>query len=61
MEVFSFAEAVAQETMLRAHTYGFSVCGEWYKELAEEYCKQLLEKGLIAEAKPSEKDGDDSD
>lgn len=53
MEVFSFSEAVAHETMMLAHTYGFSVCGEWYKELAEEYSKQLQQRGLIAEAKPA--------
>lgn len=52
MEVFQFTEAVAHETMMRAHVYGFAVCGEWYKELSEEYCQQLLKKGLIAEAKP---------
>lgn len=58
MEVFSFSEAVAHETMMLAHTYGFSVCGEWYKELAEEYSKQLQQRGLIAEAKPAGRDDD---
>lgn len=35
--------------MLRAHTTGFAVTGEWNKELAEEYWKKLIQKGLLAE------------
>ena len=35
--------------MLRAHTTGFAVTGEWNKELAEEYWKKLTQKGLLAE------------
>jgi len=35
--------------MLRAHTTGFAVTGEWNKELAEEYWKKLIQRGLLAE------------
>jgi len=33
--------------MMQAHTYGLAVLGEWFQELAEDYCKQLTEKGLV--------------
>jgi ATP-dependent Clp protease adapter protein ClpS len=44
--------------MMQAHTYGFAVAGEWAKEIAEDYAKQLVEKGLIAEAKSSNDSSD---
>jgi len=50
MEVFKWQESRANDVMLQAHTNGFAVCGEFYKELAEEYAKQLQDKGLDAEA-----------
>ena len=53
MDVMSMTEAVAQDTMMQAHTYGFAVAGEWVKEVAEDYAKKLVEKGLVAEAKSS--------
>ena len=37
---------------MQAHTYGFAVAGEYYKELCLEYCQTLVQRGLIAEAKP---------
>ena len=40
---------VMRVVMLRAHTTGFAVTGEWNKELAEEYWKKLTQKGLLAE------------
>jgi ATP-dependent Clp protease adapter protein ClpS len=54
----SFSETVARDTMMQAHTYGFAVAGEWAKEIAEDYAKQLVEKGLIAEAKSSNDSSD---
>ena len=53
MDVMSMTEVVAQDTMMQAHTYGFAVAGEWVKEVAEDYAKKLVEKGLVAEAKSS--------
>ena len=50
MEVFKWQESRANDVMLQAHTNGFAVCGEFYKELAEEYAKQLQDEGLDAEA-----------
>ena len=35
--------------MLRAHTTGFAVTGEWSKEVAEEYWTKLTQRGLLAE------------
>lgn len=62
MDVMSMTEAVAQDTMMQAHTYGFAVAGEWVKEVAEDYAKKLVEKGLVAEAKSSkEPEGAGSD
>lgn len=43
--------------MMQAHTYGFAVAGEFAKEVAEDYAKRLVEKGLVAEAK-SNKEGE---
>ena len=38
------------DVMMQAHTNGFAVVGEWgVKETAEDYCKQLLQKGLVSE------------
>jgi ATP-dependent Clp protease adapter protein ClpS len=53
MDVMSMSETVAQDVMMQAHTYGFAVAGEWVKEVAEDYAKKLVEKGLVAEAKSS--------
>lgn len=35
--------------MFRAHSTGFAVTGEWAKDIAEDYWKKLIQKGLIAE------------
>jgi ATP-dependent Clp protease adapter protein ClpS len=51
MQVFSWTEERAAEVMMQAHNFGFAVTGEWFKELAEDYCVQLVTKGLIAEVK----------
>ena len=56
MEILSFTEAVAEAVMLQAHNYGFAVAGEFSKELAIDYAKKLVDKGLVAEAKPCNDD-----
>lgn len=58
MEVFSWSQQEAENTMMQAHTYGFAITGEWYKELAEDYCTKLVQKGLVAEVKQSGGSGD---
>lgn len=55
MEVFNWDESRANGVMMQAHTNGMAVCGEFYKELAEEYAKQLQNKGLDAEAVADDK------
>jgi ATP-dependent Clp protease adapter protein ClpS len=57
MEVFNWDESRANGVMMQAHTNGMAVCGEFYKELAEGYAKQLQDKGLDAEAVVDDKKG----
>ena len=57
MDVFSWDENKSHSIMMQAHTYGLTICGEWYKELAEQYAQQLNVKGLVAEAKPNNTGG----
>ena len=52
-DVFKWDDMQADAVMLQAHTYGYAVAVETSKEKAEKYVKQLLEKGLIAEARKS--------
>ena len=52
-DVFKWDGMQADAVMLQAHTYGYAVAVETSKEKAEKYVKQLLEKGLIAEARKS--------
>ena len=52
-DVFKWDDMQADAVMLQAHTYGYAVAVETSKETAEKYVKQLLEKGLIAEARKS--------
>ena len=60
-DVFNFSEDMADDVMLTAHSYGFAVVGEWYKELAHDYVDKLTTKGLVAEAKKSsDASGDNS-
>eukprot|EP00600_Ochromonadales_sp_CCMP1393_P009867 CAMPEP_0174973844 /NCGR_PEP_ID=MMETSP0004_2-20121128/11475_1 /TAXON_ID=420556 /ORGANISM="Ochromonas sp., Strain CCMP1393" /LENGTH=67 /DNA_ID=CAMNT_0016224353 /DNA_START=490 /DNA_END=693 /DNA_ORIENTATION=+ len=40
---------MATDVMLQAHNNGYAVAGEWMKEVAEEYCSNLLNLGLLAE------------
>jgi ATP-dependent Clp protease adaptor protein ClpS len=58
MQILSFTEEVAADVMMQAHTNGFAVVGEWTKEIADDYCKQLVEKGLLAEVVKTPGDGD---
>ena len=58
MQTFSFTEEVASDVMMQAHTNGFAVVGEWSKEVATDYCKQLVDKGLVAEVVKSPKEND---
>ena len=52
-QVFKWDDMQADAVMMQAHTYGYAVAVETSKEKAEKYVKQLLEKGLIAEARKS--------
>jgi ATP-dependent Clp protease adapter protein ClpS len=52
-EVLGFDESMAEAIMMQAHTYGFAVAGEWYKELCISYAEKLNNKGIIAEARKS--------
>eukprot|EP01036_Dinobryon_divergens_P022803 gene22803-31100_t len=56
MEVFSWTEEMAADVMMQAHTYGLAVLGEWTQEIAEEYSKQLTDKGLVVSVHKSSSD-----
>lgn len=58
-EVFKWDDIQADAVMLQAHTYGYAVAVETSKVKAEKYVKDLLEKGLIAEARKNGDTGDD--
>ncbi len=49
IQVFNWDVETAHKVMMTAHTEGYAITGEYSKEIAEEYCKKLLEKRLIAE------------
>lgn len=44
------------DVMMQAHTHGLAVLGEWIQEIAEEYCKQLTDKGLVVSVHKSSSD-----
>ena len=52
-QVFKWDDMQADAVMMQAHTYGYAVAVETSQEKAEKYVSQLLEKGLIAEARKS--------
>ena len=35
--------------LFKAHSNGLAVVGEYSKEIAENFCKKLTEKGLLSE------------
>lgn len=49
MQIMSFTEETAADVMMQAHTNGLAIVGEYSKEVANDYCKKLNDKGLMAE------------
>ena len=49
-------QILSTDVMMQAHTHGLAVLGEWIQEIAEEYCKQLTDKGLVVSVHKSSSD-----
>lgn len=58
MEVFNWTESLANDVMYQAHNNGFAITGEYSKDVADDYCKKLVAKGLFAEVRKSDDMGD---
>ena len=54
----ALSEGEAYDCMMQAHQMGLAVVGVYQFEIAENYCKQMKESGLVAAVKPVGDGGD---
>jgi ATP-dependent Clp protease adapter protein ClpS len=52
VETFSWSESKANTVMMEAHNTGLSITGEYDKQSATRYCKNLTDRGLVAVTQP---------